>query len=87
MKFTWHWLLDHLETEKSLQEVLTVLPMLGIEIENLEDKSEKLKDFIVAKVIDSKQHPNADRLKILYIDDGSNSSHQVICGAPNAKKI
>ena len=86
MKFTWNWLLDHLQTEKSLTEILSILPMLGIEIENLEDKSQILKDFIIAKVIDAKQHPNADRLKILYIDDGTNSSHQVICGAPNAKK-
>ncbi len=60
--------------------------MLGLEVEEVTDKSQKLKDFIIAKVIDEKPHPNADRLKILSVDDNSGDIHQVICGAPNAKK-
>ena len=86
MKFTLNWLLDHLDTDKSLDEIVDKLSMIGLEVENVSDKSEKLKDFIIAKVIDCKPHPNADKLKILSVDDKSGDTHQVICGAPNAKK-
>ena len=79
MKFTLNWLLDHLDTDKSLDEIVDKLSMIGLEVENVSDKSEKLKDFIIAKVIDCKPHPNADRLKILSVDDKSGDTHQVIC--------
>ena len=86
MRFTLNWLLEHLDTDKSLNEITDKLSMLGLEVEEVTDKSQKLKDFIIAKVIDEKPHPNADRLKILSVDDNSGDIHQVICGAPNAKK-
>ena len=86
MKFTWSWLKEHLETDKKLEEIINILPMLGLEVEEVEDKSKKLKDFIIAKVVDCITHPNADRLKILSVDDNSGVLHQVICGAPNARK-
>ena len=86
MKFTFNWLLEHLDTDKTLEEITDKLSMIGLEVEDVTDKSKKLKDFIIAKVIDEKPHPNADRLKILSVDDNSGDIHQVICGAPNAKK-
>ncbi len=86
MKFTWKWLNDHLETDKSLDEIAEILPMLGLEVDNIENKAERLKEFKIAKVIDSKPHPNADRLKVLTVDDASGEIHQVVCGAPNARK-
>ena len=86
MKFTLNWLLEHLDTDKSLNEITDKLSMLGLEVEEVTDKSQKLKDFVIAKVVDEKPHPNADRLKILSVDDNSGDIHQVICGAPNAKK-
>ena len=86
MKFTFNWLLDHLDTNKTLEEITDKLSMIGLEVEDITDKSKRLKDFIIAKVIDEKPHPNADRLKILSVDDNSGNIHQVICGAPNAKK-
>ena len=84
MKFTLNWLFDHLETDKTLQEITNKLSMIGLEVEEIDDKSEKLKDFLIAKVIDARPHPNANRLKILSVDDNSGNLHQVICGAPNA---
>ena len=86
MKFTWQWLQEHLHTEKDLSEILSCLPMIGLEVEEVTDKSEKLREFVIAKITECKQHPNADRLKILNVDDGSNLNYQIICGAPNAQK-
>ena len=33
MKFTRDWLFDHLQTDRSLDEILEALPMLGLEVE------------------------------------------------------
>ncbi|MEL6828377.1 MAG: phenylalanine--tRNA ligase subunit beta, partial [Pseudomonadota bacterium] len=45
-----------------------------------------LRPFRVAKVIEAGPHPNADKLQLLKVDDGSDEPWQVDCGAPNAKK-
>ena len=32
MKLTWNWLLDHLETDKDINQILETLPKLGLEV-------------------------------------------------------
>ncbi|CAN0580420.1 unnamed protein product, partial [Laminaria digitata] len=44
-----------------------------------------LRPFRVAKVLEAGPHPNADKLQLLKVDDGSNAPWQVVCGAPNAR--
>ena len=51
MKFTLDWLKDHLDTSADLTTITETLTNIGLEIENVEDKSEEFKDFSVAKVI------------------------------------
>ena len=41
--------------------------------------------FVIAKVIEAKQHPNADRLRVCLVDTGDGNPIQVVCGAPNAR--
>jgi hypothetical protein len=85
MKFTLSWLKDHLETDASLDEITTALTDLGLEVEGVENPAEQLAPFKIAYVVEAKQHPNADRLQICMVDDGSGQPIQVICGAPNAR--
>ena len=84
MKFSYSWLCDHLETDKSASEIGEALTNLGLELESLTDYSEYSK-FVVATINDFRKHPNADRLNICKVDDGTNT-YQVICGANNVKK-
>ncbi len=83
MKFTLSWLKDHLETTASLAEIVEALTRVGLEVEGVEDASAKYKGFVVARVIEAKQHPNADRLRVCMVDAGDGPV-QVVCGAPNA---
>jgi phenylalanyl-tRNA synthetase beta chain len=85
MKFTLSWLKDHLETDASLDEIVEALTRIGLEVEHVDNPAEKLAPFVVAYVIDAKQHPNADRLRVCMVDDGSGTPVQVVCGAPNAR--
>jgi phenylalanyl-tRNA synthetase beta chain len=43
-----------------------------------------LRDVLVARVLEVKQHPNADRLSLCQVDAGSGVV-EVVCGAPNVQ--
>ena len=84
MKFTWHWLLDHLQTDKNINEIVEALPKLGLEVASVINLAEELKDFVSVKVLEVKKHPNADTLNLCKVFDGNNT-FSVVCGAPNVK--
>jgi phenylalanyl-tRNA synthetase beta chain len=79
------WLKEHLDTDASLDQIVEKLTMIGLEVENVEDKAKSLGDFTIASVISAVQHPNADRLRVCMVDIGKGEPVQVVCGAPNAR--
>ncbi len=85
MKFTLSWLKDHLDTTEPVEAIAEALTRVGLEVEGIEDKAKALAAFTVASVIDAKQHPNADRLRVCMVDTGAGEPVQVVCGAPNAR--
>ncbi len=85
MKLTLSWLKDHLDTTASLGEIVETLTRIGLEVERVDDAADALKDFIVARVIEAKPHPNADRLRVCLVETGRGAPAQVVCGAPNAR--
>ena len=85
MKFTLSWLKDHLDTDASVDTIAETLTRVGLEVEGIEDKAKALAPFTVAYVIEAKQHPNADRLRVCMVDTGAGEPVQVVCGAPNAR--
>ena len=46
MKFTLNWLLDHLETDKTLQEITNKLSMIGLEVEEIDEFLKDPRKFI-----------------------------------------
>jgi phenylalanyl-tRNA synthetase beta chain len=85
MKFTLSWLKDHLDTDQPLDAIVDKLTMIGLEVENVENKAGALAPFTIARVISAEPHPNADRLRVCMVDTGSGDPVQVVCGAPNAR--
>ena len=85
MKFTLSWLKEHLDTSHSLAELADKLTMIGLEVEKLADKATQLAPYVIARVVEAKQHPNADRLRVCMVDTGDGKPVQVVCGAPNAR--
>ena len=85
MKFTLSWLKEHLETEASVAEIAEALTDLGLEVEGITDPAARLSDFTIGKVLDARQHPDADRLRVCRVvtDQGE---QQIVCGAPNARE-
>ncbi|RZI46401.1 phenylalanine--tRNA ligase subunit beta [Candidatus Finniella inopinata] len=85
MKFTLSWLSDHLETSASMLEITNALVDLGLEVEGIENPSEKLAGFVVATVETADRHPDADRLSLCQVNDGQGELIQVVCGAKNVR--
>ncbi len=84
MKFTLSWLKKFLDTEASIEQICETLTALGIEVESISDKSKELAPFIIAEIIETKQHPNADKLKLCTVITGKEIV-KIVCGAVNAR--
>ncbi|MBI1385398.1 MAG: phenylalanine--tRNA ligase subunit beta [Rhizobiales bacterium] len=85
MKFTLSWLRDHLETSASVAEIAATLDRIGLEVEGIENPAKDLGAFVIARVLEAKPHPDADRLRVCQVDFGGKAPIQVVCGAPNAR--
>ncbi|MBU2533158.1 MAG: phenylalanine--tRNA ligase subunit beta, partial [Alphaproteobacteria bacterium] len=86
MKFTLSWLKDHLETDASLETIEKTLSAIGLEVDGIEKPAEKLNPFTIARIVEAKQHPDADRLRICQVEiQPGQPTVEVVCGAPNAK--
>jgi phenylalanyl-tRNA synthetase beta chain len=57
----------------------------GFPVEGTTHRSALLDDIVVARVVETGPHPNADRLSLCQVDDGSGELHAVVCGAPNVR--
>jgi len=85
MKFTLSWLKEHLETDATIDEICERLTMNGHEVEGVENRAAGLEEFVVARILEARQHPDADRLRVCTVDYGAGEPIQVVCGAPNAR--
>ncbi|MEK9715077.1 MAG: phenylalanine--tRNA ligase subunit beta, partial [Methylophilaceae bacterium] len=86
MKITYDWLKDHLKVSAKEDKLLEKLTDIGLEVESIENLSEELDLFRVAKIIKTEKHPNADRLKVCDVDVGNKEIKKVVCGAANARE-
>ena len=86
MKITTNWLKDHLDTKFNDNQIIDKLTNIGLEVESVENQSSDLDSFLIAKILKTKKHPDADRLKVCDVDIGAKDLVKVVCGAPNAKE-
>ena len=84
MKFTLAWLKDHLDTTASLDDISKTLTAIGLEVESISNPAEALKPFIVAEILHAEKHPQADKLRVCKVNNGTEEL-QIVCGAPNAR--
>ena len=86
MKFTLDWLKEHLDTTASVEDIKRALDQIGLEVESIDDPAAALAKFTIARVLDAKKHPNADKLQVLQVEiEAGKPPVEVVCGAPNAK--
>ena len=84
MKVSLHWLKRFIDFDLNATELADKLTMRGFESEVVTD-FDVLDNIVVGDVLSSKQHPDADKLKLCTVSDGK-EEFSVVCGAPNVDK-
>ena len=85
MKFSVNWLREFVDLPENPEEIADLLTRAGVETENIETRGAKIEQVIVSQIVASSRHPNADRLTVCEVDDGSGANRQIVCGATNYK--
>ena len=85
MKFSLAWLSRYVDlSEVDLDWLADRFTLSVAELEGVEKVGSGLENAVVAKILKVAHHPDAKKLVICEVDDGSGSLRQVVCGAPNA---
>ncbi|MEL7024656.1 MAG: phenylalanine--tRNA ligase subunit beta [Pseudomonadota bacterium] len=84
MKFSQRWLESIVGTELDTEFLLERLTLAGLEVDGCEALTLDDK-VVVAKVVSVEQHPDADKLKVCQVFDGT-EQHTIVCGAPNVRE-
>jgi phenylalanyl-tRNA synthetase beta chain len=85
MKFSVNWLRQFVDLPKNPEEIAELLTRAGIEIKKIETRGAHIDNVIISQITASSRHPNADRLTVCEVDDGSGAKRQIVCGATNYK--
>lgn len=85
MKISENWLREWANPELNTDQLVSQLTMAGLEVDSVESAAPEFNKVVVAEVISCEQHPDADRLNLCQVNDGSKHPVQVICGASNVK--
>ncbi|MEJ7789819.1 MAG: phenylalanine--tRNA ligase subunit beta [Thermoleophilaceae bacterium] len=86
MRIPLSWLRSYCDPGLSAPEIGERLDLTGTELERIEPVGVgSVANFVVGRVLSAEQHPDADRLKVCTVDDGSRTSEPrtIVCGAPN----
>jgi phenylalanyl-tRNA synthetase beta chain len=78
------WLRSYCDPELSTEELGERLSLSGLELERIDRLGVEADDgYVVGKVLEAGKHPDADRLVVCSVDDGSGDPRTIVCGAPN----
>ena len=83
MKIAESWLREWVNPNLDTEALAHQLTMTGHEVDGVELQGAGLDDVIIAEVLSFEKHPNADRLNVCQVNDGSGSTLEIVCGAPN----
>ena len=83
MKFTFNWLKQYVDFEWSPAELAEKLTFAGLEVESVISLGGKIPEqVVIAQILASEKHPNADKLSVCRVSDGT-GERQIVCGAKN----
>lgn len=86
MKISYEWLKDYIQTDLSVDEVLTILTDIGLEVdgtEKIESVRGGLAGVVVGEVLTCCDHPDSDHLHITTVGVGAAEPLNIVCGAAN----
>lgn len=84
MKFSEQWLREWVNPAITTDALVEQITMAGLEVDGVDPVAEKFSGVVVGEILSAEQHPDADKLRVCLVSNGS-EEFQVVCGAPNAR--
>ena len=84
MKFSEQWLRGWVNPQVGRDELVARLSMAGLEVDSVTPAAGVFSGVVVGEVLSTEQHPDADKLRVCQVSNGS-ETFQVVCGAPNVR--
>ena len=85
MRISENWLREWVDPKVGTQQLTDTLTMAGLEVDSVEPAAPKFSGVVVAKVLSIAKHPDAKKLHVCDVDDGSGVVKKIICGASNVR--
>ncbi len=82
MKISLNWLNDLVSLPWPPEAMADKLASLGFPVEKVTTVGVRVEKVVAAKILTVEKHPNADRLRIAEVEDGT-GRRRIVCGAPN----
>lgn len=67
------------------EQIAYDMTLRTVEVEEVENTAKKFHDIVVGEILEIKEHPNADKLRICMVDIGEDEPVQIVCGGSNLK--
>ena len=84
MRVPYTWLREYCDPGVPVEELADRLVMTGTEVERIDVVGPPKPDnFVIGKVTEAVQHPDADRLRVCTVEVGEDGPRTIVCGAPN----
>ncbi|KIX91030.1 phenylalanyl-tRNA synthase subunit beta [Staphylococcus microti] len=77
------WLQDYVAIDAPIDALAEKITRIGIEVDEVIDLTEGIKNLVVGYVESIEKHPDADKLNICQVNIGEEAPVQIVCGAPN----
>ncbi|EEF25362.1 phenylalanyl-tRNA synthetase beta chain, putative [Ricinus communis] len=84
MKFSEQWLREWVDPSVDVNELSAQLTMAGLEVDAIDPAAAAFSGVVVGEILEAQHHPDADKLRVCRVSDGS-ETFQVVCGATNAR--
>jgi phenylalanyl-tRNA synthetase beta chain len=86
LKISLNWLAEYVSWDDTPEDLAVKLTAAGLNVESLEKFQQTFPGVVIAHVVHREKHPDADRLSLCRVDDGTGDPVQVVCGAPNVRE-
>jgi phenylalanyl-tRNA synthetase beta chain len=78
------WLRSYCDPQIETEELASLLTLHGVKTERSYRYGVPERDhYVVGRVLEAVQHPNADRLRVCTVELGEEEPATIVCGAPN----
>uniref|UniRef100_A0A3B0MIM2 Phenylalanine--tRNA ligase beta subunit n=1 Tax=Arsenophonus endosymbiont of Trialeurodes vaporariorum TaxID=235567 RepID=A0A3B0MIM2_9GAMM len=86
MKLSEFWLREWINPAISSEALLEQMTMAGLEIDDVKSVAGQFQGVVVGEVVECVQHPNADKLRLIKVNIGTEQLFNIVCGAPNCRQ-